>query len=128
MDQPRTRAEWEARAATLRYRTQAFVDGRILYNTSSDDKPERQDAAITAFDEAIQAANGYARAYFYRSPVNIERGRFSAFQGLNMSLRKKVRADKAVVGIMRRASPPFTPSHSAPSRNSSVAVSSYSAK
>lgn len=30
MDKPATRAEWEARAATLRFRTQAFVDGRFV--------------------------------------------------------------------------------------------------
>jgi 4-guanidinobutyraldehyde dehydrogenase/NAD-dependent aldehyde dehydrogenase len=30
MEKPATRAEWEARAATLRLRTQAFVDGRFV--------------------------------------------------------------------------------------------------
>ena len=30
MDKPATRAEWEARASTLRLRTQAFVDGRFV--------------------------------------------------------------------------------------------------
>lgn len=51
---------------------QAFVDGRILYNTSSDDVPDQQAAAIAAFDDAIGAADGYARAYFYRSLANTD--------------------------------------------------------
>jgi ferric enterobactin receptor len=44
-------------------------------------------------------------AYFYRAPVNIERGRFAAFHGMNVSFRKKINGDKAVVGL--RVSDPF---------------------
>ena len=38
-------------------------------------------------------------SYFYRAPVNIERGRFSAQQGSSFTLRQKVRGDAAVVGL-----------------------------
>jgi outer membrane receptor protein involved in Fe transport len=44
-------------------------------------------------------------SYFYRAPMKIERGRFSAFQGTNISLRKKVNGDKAIVGL--RFNDPF---------------------
>jgi ferric enterobactin receptor len=44
-------------------------------------------------------------SYFYRAPMNIERGRFDAFHGMNVSVRKKVNGDKAVVGL--RVSDPF---------------------
>jgi hypothetical protein len=44
-------------------------------------------------------------SYFYRAPTNIERGRFSAFHGMNLSVRKKINGDKAVVGF--RLNDPF---------------------
>ena len=44
-------------------------------------------------------------SYFYRAPVNIERGRFEAFHGMQLSMRKKLNGDKAVVGL--RLSDPF---------------------
>ncbi len=44
-------------------------------------------------------------SYFYRAPMKIERGRFDAMHGMNMSLRKKINGDKAVVGL--RFSDPF---------------------
>ena len=44
-------------------------------------------------------------SYFYRAPMNIERGRFEAFQGMQFSLRKKLNGDKAVVGL--RVNDPF---------------------
>ncbi|HEX2718626.1 MAG TPA: TonB-dependent receptor [Gemmatimonadaceae bacterium] len=44
-------------------------------------------------------------AYFYRAPMKIERGRFSAFQGSNFTVRKKVNGDKAIVGF--RVQDPF---------------------
>ena len=44
-------------------------------------------------------------SYFYRAPMNIERGRFSAFHGMNVSVRKKINGDKAVVGL--RVNDPF---------------------
>lgn len=44
-------------------------------------------------------------SYFYRAPMKIERGRFEAFQGANISLRKKVNGDKAIVGL--RFNDPF---------------------
>ena len=37
--------------------------------------------------------------YFYRAPMKIERGRFSAFQGTNVFFRKKINGDKAIVGL-----------------------------
>ncbi|HEX6746848.1 MAG TPA: TonB-dependent receptor [Longimicrobium sp.] len=43
--------------------------------------------------------------YFYRSPMNIERGRFDAFGFANFSLRQKVYGDKATVTL--RVSDPF---------------------
>jgi outer membrane receptor protein involved in Fe transport len=44
-------------------------------------------------------------AYFYRAPMNIERGRFAAFHGMQFSMRKKLNGDKAVIGL--RVSDPF---------------------
>jgi ferric enterobactin receptor len=44
-------------------------------------------------------------AYFYRAPMNIERGRFSAMHGMNVSVRKKINGDKAVIGL--RFNDPF---------------------
>ena len=44
-------------------------------------------------------------SYFYRAPMNIERGRFEAFQGMQFSMRKKLNGDKAVVGL--RVNDPF---------------------
>ena len=44
-------------------------------------------------------------AYFYRAPMKIERGKFSAFQGTNFSIRKKLNGDKAIVGL--RFNDPF---------------------
>ena len=44
-------------------------------------------------------------SYFYRAPMKIERGRFSAFQGTNISLRKKLNGDKAIIGL--RFNDPF---------------------
>lgn len=44
-------------------------------------------------------------AYFYRAPMNIERGRFAAFHGMQLSMRKKINGDKAVIGL--RVSDPF---------------------
>jgi len=44
-------------------------------------------------------------SYFYRAPMNIERGRFEAFQGMQFSMRKKLNGDKAVVGF--RVNDPF---------------------
>ena len=44
-------------------------------------------------------------SYFYRAPMNIERGRFEAFQGMQLSVRKKLNGDKAVVGL--RVNDPF---------------------
>jgi ferric enterobactin receptor len=44
-------------------------------------------------------------SYFYRAPTNIERGRFSAFHGMQLSMRKKINGDKAVVGF--RLNDPF---------------------
>jgi outer membrane receptor protein involved in Fe transport len=44
-------------------------------------------------------------AYFYRAPMNIERGRFAAFHGMQFSMRKKLNGDKAVIGL--RISDPF---------------------
>jgi outer membrane receptor protein involved in Fe transport len=44
-------------------------------------------------------------SYFYRAPMKIERGRFSAFQGTFLTLRKKISGDKAVVGL--RVQDPF---------------------
>jgi hypothetical protein len=44
-------------------------------------------------------------AYFYRAPMNIERGRFAAFHGMQFSMRKKLKGDKAVIGL--RVSDPF---------------------
>jgi ferric enterobactin receptor len=44
-------------------------------------------------------------AYFYRAPTNIERGRFAAFHGMNLSMRYKLNGDKAVVGL--RVNDPF---------------------
>ena len=43
--------------------------------------------------------------YFYRAPMKIEKGKFAGVQGLNVSLRKKVNGDKAIVGI--RFNDPF---------------------
>ncbi|HET7463086.1 MAG TPA: TonB-dependent receptor [Longimicrobium sp.] len=44
-------------------------------------------------------------AYFYRGPMNIERGRFSAFGFANFSVRQKLNGDKASVTV--RVSDPF---------------------
>jgi ferric enterobactin receptor len=44
-------------------------------------------------------------SYFYRAPMKIERGKFAAFQGTNISLRKKINGDKAIVGL--RFNDPF---------------------
>lgn len=44
-------------------------------------------------------------SYFYRAPMKIERGRFAAFQGTNISFRQKVHGDKATVGL--RFNDPF---------------------
>jgi len=44
-------------------------------------------------------------AYFYRAPMNIERGRFSAAQMMNLSLRQKLPGDKATVSL--RVADPF---------------------
>jgi outer membrane receptor protein involved in Fe transport len=44
-------------------------------------------------------------SYFYRAPMNIERGRFEAFHGMQFSMRKKLNGDKAVVGL--RFNDPF---------------------
>jgi ferric enterobactin receptor len=44
-------------------------------------------------------------SYFYRAPMKIERGKFSAFQGTNFSVRKKINGDKAIVGL--RFNDPF---------------------
>lgn len=44
-------------------------------------------------------------AYFYRAPMNIERGRFAAVQGTNVSVRRKIYGDRAVVGV--RVNDPF---------------------
>jgi outer membrane receptor protein involved in Fe transport len=43
--------------------------------------------------------------YFYRAPMNIERGRFDAFGFANLSLRQKVYGDRASVTV--RVSDPF---------------------
>jgi hypothetical protein len=43
--------------------------------------------------------------YFYRAPVNVERGRFSSFQMTNITLRKKLDGDKATVSV--RFADPF---------------------
>ncbi|HEX8904469.1 MAG TPA: outer membrane beta-barrel protein, partial [Longimicrobiaceae bacterium] len=43
--------------------------------------------------------------YFYRSPMNIERGRFDAFGFANFSLRQKVYGEKAAITF--RVSDPF---------------------
>ncbi|MGQ0712700.1 MAG: TonB-dependent receptor domain-containing protein [Gemmatimonadaceae bacterium] len=47
-------------------------------------------------------------SYFYRAPMNIERGRFAAFHGMQFSMRKKLNGDKAVLGL--RLSDPFNTS------------------
>jgi ferric enterobactin receptor len=44
-------------------------------------------------------------SYFYRAPMQIERGKFSAFHGANFSARYKLNGDKAVVGL--RLQDPF---------------------
>ena len=44
-------------------------------------------------------------SYFYRAPVTIERGRFEAMHGLNLSFRYKLNEDKAVIGL--RLADPF---------------------
>lgn len=44
-------------------------------------------------------------AYFYRAPMKIENGRFSAFEGTNFSVRKKIAGEKAVIGL--RVNDPF---------------------
>ena len=44
-------------------------------------------------------------SYFYRAPMKIERGRFEAFQGTNISVRKKLNGDKAIIGL--RFNDPF---------------------
>jgi hypothetical protein len=38
-------------------------------------------------------------SYFYRAPVNIERGRFAAVQMTNFSVRQKLMGDKATVSL-----------------------------
>jgi ferric enterobactin receptor len=38
-------------------------------------------------------------SYFYRAPVNIERGRFSGMQMMNFSLRQKLIGDKATMSL-----------------------------
>ncbi len=43
--------------------------------------------------------------YFYRAPMNIERGRFSSFKMTNITLRKKLDGDKASVSV--RFADPF---------------------
>jgi hypothetical protein len=43
--------------------------------------------------------------YFYRAPMNIERGRFSAFSMTNLSVRHQLRGDKATVTL--RITDPF---------------------
>jgi outer membrane receptor protein involved in Fe transport len=43
--------------------------------------------------------------YFYRAPMKIENGKFSAFQGTNFSVRKKIAGEKAVIGM--RVNDPF---------------------
>jgi len=43
--------------------------------------------------------------YFYRAPVNIERGRFSGFQMTNVTLRKKLDGEKASLSV--RFADPF---------------------
>jgi len=43
--------------------------------------------------------------YFYRAPMNIERGRFSSFKTTNITLRKKLDGDKASVSV--RFADPF---------------------
>ena len=59
---------------------------------------------LNATSQLTQSLSAQA-AWFYRAPMKIERGKFSAFQGLNFSLRKKVDGDKAVVGF--RVNDPF---------------------
>ncbi|HYD85680.1 MAG TPA: outer membrane beta-barrel protein, partial [Opitutus sp.] len=44
-------------------------------------------------------------AYFYRAPMQIERGRFEAQHGANLALRKKLNGDKASVTL--RVNDPF---------------------
>jgi outer membrane receptor protein involved in Fe transport len=44
-------------------------------------------------------------SYFYRAPMTIERGKFSAFHGAHLSARYKLNGDKAVVGL--RLQDPF---------------------
>jgi outer membrane receptor protein involved in Fe transport len=48
-------------------------------------------------------------SYFYRAPMNIERGRFSAMQMSNFVLRQKVNGDKASVAL--RVIDPFNTNH-----------------
>lgn len=52
--------------------------------------------------------NTVQASYFYRAPMKIERGRFNAFQGTNISIRRKLNGDKAIVGI--RFNDPFNTS------------------
>ncbi|HSU17536.1 TonB-dependent receptor domain-containing protein [Longimicrobium sp.] len=47
----------------------------------------------------------FTAAYFYRAPMNIERGRFDAFGFANFSMRQKVYGEKASVTV--RVSDPF---------------------
>jgi len=43
--------------------------------------------------------------YFYRAPLNIERGRFEAIQSAQLSMRKKIMGDQAAVSL--RVADPF---------------------
>src|SRR5262249_22709495 len=44
-------------------------------------------------------------SYFYRAPMNIERGRFAAMQMTTIAVRKKIDGDKAAVSL--RYTDPF---------------------
>ena len=44
-------------------------------------------------------------SYFYRAPMNIERGRFHSVHGMFLTARKKINGDKAVIGL--RIQDPF---------------------
>jgi outer membrane receptor protein involved in Fe transport len=47
----------------------------------------------------LTASTTLQASYFYRAPMNIERGRFSAVQSANVVLRQKVRGDRESVSL-----------------------------
>jgi len=78
------------------------TDGGSLSTLSSNavSWSARANASLTVDPTLTLNAN-----YFYRAPMNIERGRFGAIQMAQLSMRKKIMSDQAAVSL--RVADPF---------------------